>query len=86
MKKLATGIIIAASAAALTACTSTQAPSATENVATTQPVAENNAEAPMANGTGNMVDSSGGDDNATMVGNDMSTNNSTDPHGSSSGH
>ncbi len=86
MKKLGTGILIAASAVALTACTSTQAPSATENVATTQPVAENNTEAPMANGTGNMVDSSGGDDNAATVGNASGSNDSTDPHGSSSGH
>lgn len=86
MKKLGTGIVIAASLVALTACKKTEAPNATEAAAPTEAMVENNAEAPMANATGNMVDSTSGEGNAAMVGDAMATNNSTDEHGSSGGH
>jgi hypothetical protein len=88
MKKIVTGLFIATSLVALSACQPPATPNATDNAMATAPeaMAANNTADAMANGSGNAMDSSGGEGNSAMAGNNATEGNSTDPHGASGGH
>jgi hypothetical protein len=88
MKKIVAGLFVATSLVALSACKPPATPNATDNAMATAPeaIADNNTVDAMANGTGNAMDSSGGEGNSAMAGNNATASNGTDPHGSNGGH
>jgi hypothetical protein len=83
VKKIVSGLFIATSLIALSACGKTETANTANTMSAPEAMAENNMTDAAANGAGTMMDNAG--DNG-MSGNNATTANGTDPMGSNGGH